>query len=122
MTDTLFAYGTLRGEFDNPYTRLLREKGQSLGRATVRGSLFFVGGHDRYPGYRTEPDGIVVGELWRLHDPEATLAALDDYEGPEYSRVAVSLADDPKNKVWIYLYIFDLPADRRIVTGDFLFR
>jgi gamma-glutamylcyclotransferase (GGCT)/AIG2-like uncharacterized protein YtfP len=118
MPDALFVYGSLRSEFDNPHVRLLREKAESLGRATVRGSIFLI---RKYPGYRTEPDGIVQGELWRLHDPEATLAALDEYEGDAYSRIAVTLLTPPAT-AWIYIYKGDVQPDRRIVSGDFLDR
>jgi gamma-glutamylcyclotransferase (GGCT)/AIG2-like uncharacterized protein YtfP len=110
VSDALFVYGSLRSEFDNSYARRLRENADLVGRTTVPGSIFRVG---KYPGYRREPEGIVHGELWRLHDPEATLAALDDYEGPEYSRIVV---DD----AWIYLYTGAVDADARIQSGDFL--
>ena len=110
MTDVLFVYGSLRSEFDNPHARLVREKAECLGRATLRGSIFLVG---RYPGFRREPDGVVHGELWRLRDPESTLAELDDYEGSKYSRVEIDNA-------WIYLYLGDVQPGQRILSGDFL--
>ena len=112
MTDALFVYGSLRNEFDNPYAQFLRANAESLGRAMVRGAVFLVG---QYPGYRPEPDGIVHGELWRLRTAEATLAALDDYEGSGYSRVLTGNA-------WIYLYTGDVRPDQRILSGDFLAR
>jgi gamma-glutamylcyclotransferase (GGCT)/AIG2-like uncharacterized protein YtfP len=102
-------YGSLRSEFDNPYARRLRGHAEFVGRTTVPGSIFRIG---KYPGYRREPEGIVHGELWRLLDPEATLAALDEYEGPEYSRVVV-------NGAWIYLFS-GAAAGERISSGDFL--
>ena len=118
MPDALFVYGSLRSECDNPYARLLRETAESLGRATVRGSIFRIG---EYPGYRTEPDGVVHGELW-LPDSVATLAAMDEYEGPEYSRVVVSLSSSESlhSSAWIYLYTGSVRVDRRIPSGDFL--
>jgi gamma-glutamylcyclotransferase (GGCT)/AIG2-like uncharacterized protein YtfP len=116
VPDALFVYGSLRGEFDNPLTHLLREKAESLGRATVRGSIFRIGA---YPGYRREPDGIVIGELWRLHDPEPTLAELDDYEGAAYSRVIADL-ETPRGNAWIYRYDGGVQPDSRIESGDFL--
>ena len=116
MPDALFVYGSLRSEFDNPHVRLLQEKAESMGRATVRGSIFLIG---RYPGYRAEPDGVVQGEVWRLREPEATLAALDDYEGEAYSRIAVML-ETPRIDAWIYLYNGAAQPDRRIASGDFL--
>ena len=99
MTHALFVYGSLRSEFDNPHARLLRENADLLGRATVRGSLVRNG---EYPGYRPEPDGIVQGELWKLREPESTLAALDEYEGDAYRRISVDTSLGP---AWIYLFI-----------------
>lgn len=98
MTDALFVYGSLRSEFDNPHARLLREKADLLGPATVRGSVVRNG---EFPGYRLEPDGIIQGELWKLREPESTLAALDEYEGAAYSRINVTTSLGP---AWIYLF------------------
>jgi gamma-glutamylcyclotransferase (GGCT)/AIG2-like uncharacterized protein YtfP len=121
VPDTLFVYGSLRSECDNPYARLLRERAESLGKATVRGSIFRIG---EYPGYRTEPDGVVNGELWDLRDAVAILAAMDDYEGPEYSRVVISLFSSASSRTsaWIYLYTGSVRMDQRIPSGDFLAR
>lgn len=99
MTDVLFVYGSLRSEFDNPHARRLREEAEFVGPGTVPGSIFRVG---KYPGYRRELEGIVHGELWRLRDPETTLAALDDYEGSDYTRILV-------NGAWIYAYNGPIP-------------
>jgi gamma-glutamylcyclotransferase (GGCT)/AIG2-like uncharacterized protein YtfP len=134
--DTIFVYGTLRSEFGNEYARRLHGEADFLGPATVRGSIFLVAA---YPGYKREPDGVVCGELWRLRDPEKTLAALDDYEGPEYSRVLVSAVPigtsqreppaphsvpqpeppPPPQSAWIYRYEREVRADCRITSGDF---
>jgi len=116
VTDVLFAYGSLRSEFDNPYARKLRDEAESLGPATVRGSIFRIGD---YPGYRREPDGVVRGELWRLRDAGRTLEALDDYEGAAYSRILVN-TETPAASAWIYLYAGEVRADRRIASGDFV--
>lgn len=104
MPDALFVYGSLRSEFDNLYARRLREGAEFVGQTTVPGSIFQVG---RYLGYRREPAGIVHGELWRLRDPETTLAALDDYEGSDYTRIVV-------NGAWIYAYNGPVDPDTRI--------
>jgi gamma-glutamylcyclotransferase (GGCT)/AIG2-like uncharacterized protein YtfP len=116
MSDALFVYGSLRSEFDNPHARGLREKADLLGRATVRGSIFLVG---QYPGFKSEPDGVVHGEVYKLRDPESTLAALDAYEGPEYPRTVISTSI-PDVSAWIYIYPGSVRADQRILSGDFL--
>jgi gamma-glutamylcyclotransferase (GGCT)/AIG2-like uncharacterized protein YtfP len=112
VTDLLFVYGSLRSEFDNPHVWMLREQAESMGHATVPGSIFLVG---QYPGYRREPAGIVHGELWRLRDPAKTLAALDEYEGGTYLR---ELIDD----AWIYVHRGEVLPHQRIASGDFLVR
>ena len=102
MTDVLFVYGTLRRGWDNPYARRLGSEADWLGPATVRGSLVRNG---PYLGYRPEPDGIVEGELWRLHSPEGAFLFLDDYEGPDYTRAVVqSISESGPCDAWIYLY------------------
>jgi gamma-glutamylcyclotransferase (GGCT)/AIG2-like uncharacterized protein YtfP len=118
VIDNLFVYGSLRSECDNPNARLLREQADSLGRATVQGSIFRV---ETYSAFQHQPDGIVQGELWRLHDPDKTLAALDDYEGPEFSRRATTAttSDGTSASTWIYVYGGHVRPDWRIHTGDF---
>lgn len=109
MLNLLFVYGTLRSEFNNRYARLLRKDATLIGRATVPGSIYRV---RHYPAFRPDPAGEVQGELYRLNQPEETLKALDDYEGPEYERVLV-------NNAWIYQYKGPLPESSRILSGDF---
>ncbi len=116
MSDAVFVYGSLRSEFDNRYAVELRSAADLVGRATVRGSIFRVG---RYPGYRAEPAGMVCGEVWRLRDPERTLAVLDEYEGSRYRRV-LTPTSLPGVDAWIYAYAAEVEAGQRIESGDFL--
>ena len=109
MLDLLFVYGTLRSEFDNRYARLLRKDATLVSKLSVRGSIYRV---RHFPAFRPAPDGEVRGELYRLHQPEATLKALDDYEGEQFERVIV-------NDAWIYQYRVQPPLDSRIESGDF---
>jgi gamma-glutamylcyclotransferase (GGCT)/AIG2-like uncharacterized protein YtfP len=109
-------YGSLRSEFENRHAAGLRSAADLVGRATVIGSIFRVG---RYPGYRAEPAGPVCGEVWRLRDPERTLAMLDEYEGSRYLRV-LTPTSIPGVDAWIYAYAGEVDAGRRIESGDFL--
>lgn len=109
MLNTLFVYGTLRSEFDNPWARLLRSQAQRLGPATVPGSIYRV---SHYPAYRSAPAGEVHGELYCLHDPATTLQALDEYEGEDFERVVV-------NSAWLYRFKIAPPESSRIASGDF---
>lgn len=49
--------------------------------------------------------GDVPGTLIPLSDPEALLPVLDDYEGPDYRRVRLTLTDG--TLAWAYLWIGD---------------
>jgi gamma-glutamylcyclotransferase (GGCT)/AIG2-like uncharacterized protein YtfP len=109
MLDRLFVYGTLRGSFDNRYSRLLRAGADFVDYTTVQGSIYRV---DHFPAYRPTPAGKVRGELYRLRDPEETLRVLDEYEGPAFERVTV-------NGAWIYQYREQPPQDSQIASGDF---
>jgi gamma-glutamylcyclotransferase (GGCT)/AIG2-like uncharacterized protein YtfP len=116
VSDALFVYGSLRSEFDNRFAVELRAAADLVGRATVAGSIFRVG---RYPGYREAPAGAVQGEVWRLRDPERTLAMLDEYEGERYRRVLMATSI-PGVEAWIYAFTNEVDAAQRIESGDFL--
>jgi gamma-glutamylcyclotransferase (GGCT)/AIG2-like uncharacterized protein YtfP len=115
VPDLLFVYGSLRSEFDNVHAVRLRTESRFAGPATVAGSIFLIG---PYPGFRAEPGGVVQGEIYSLAKPAATLAHLDEYEGSEYTRVAVRLTSHD-SEAWIYEYAVPLPLTVRIASGDF---
>ena len=96
MLNLLFVYGTLRRAFDNEYARLLRASADFEREAAVPGRLEAVG---PYTAYVSDGDGQVPGELYKLREPERTLAALDDYEGQGYERAVVEVEGSP---AWIY--------------------
>jgi gamma-glutamylcyclotransferase (GGCT)/AIG2-like uncharacterized protein YtfP len=112
--DLLFVYGSLRSEFDNHYAKLLRSRAELAGKAVAPGSIFRIAA---FPGYRPEPRGEVHGELYRLNDPAEMFRILDEYEGPEYERVAIELG--LIEGAWIYQYRTQPPAKARIASGDF---
>ena len=109
----LFVYGTLRRGSNNKFARLLSEKAQFIGTARVPGRLYDFG---RYPGARPG-DGLITGEVFQLTDPATMLAALDEYEGPEYQRALVWTTD--AIECWIYWYVGDDPG-RPIPSGDWM--
>lgn len=88
---------------------MLRSQAQFLRRAAVPGSIYRIG---EYPGFRSEPAGEVHGELYQLNQPAATLAELDEYEGPDFERVLCQGA-------WIYRYQHTPPESSRLASGDF---
>jgi gamma-glutamylcyclotransferase (GGCT)/AIG2-like uncharacterized protein YtfP len=121
--DHLFVYGTLRSPFPNPYARLLAERGTLVGRARIHGKLYDLG---PYPGMLLSdaPEDWVIGELYRLHDPAQTLAILDDYEGPPYTRVTAPVRTELAEAIdaWVYIYNFPVTERQRVLSGDYLDR
>jgi gamma-glutamylcyclotransferase (GGCT)/AIG2-like uncharacterized protein YtfP len=75
-----------------------------------------------YPGMtlRAEAGDWVVGDLFEVRDPQ-TLAALDEYEGPEeYRRVLTeaTLENGDRVRCWVYEYIGRVTEEHRIASGD----
>jgi gamma-glutamylcyclotransferase (GGCT)/AIG2-like uncharacterized protein YtfP len=114
VTDLLFVYGTLLSSVDHPMGARLRREADRVGEATVPGRLYRV---SWYPGVVATADGSTVhGELYRLHDPNATWPWLDDFEGvtrgdtsvtsPDaYVRTTVTATTPTGPEVaWVYLY------------------
>jgi len=93
---------------------MLAGQAQFIGSARVRGRLYDFGS---YPGARPE-DGSIVGELFQITANGNVLAALDEYEGPEFERAVVAA-----NSIdcWIYWYVGP-DAGRLIESGDWLQR
>lgn len=112
VVNLLFVYGTLRSQFTNQYAMLLRANAELIGAASIRGAIYRVG---HYPAWKPAPEGQVWGELYRLRDPQKTLAVLDGYEGDDFERVLVE-APEP---AWVYQYLADTPESGRIHSGDF---
>ena len=123
----LFVYGTLRRGAGHPSHSLLTGGTELVGRGHMNGLLYEV---DGYPGaVSSYVEGeYVVGEIYRLLEPEAVLAALDDYEeaGESYAepreyrrdRVMVKLEDGKEMVAWCYLYNRPTAGLRLIPGGD----
>jgi gamma-glutamylcyclotransferase (GGCT)/AIG2-like uncharacterized protein YtfP len=126
--DYLFVYGTLRSAARHPAHRLLAQGAERVGTGRLQGRLFEVAG---YPGAvpSADPAEEVIGEIYRLTDPAAVLAGLDDYEEAaerfpaprEYrrERAAVRLEDGRKIKAWVYLYNRSTERLKPIPGGDY---
>lgn len=130
MTQTsrhLFVYGTLRKGFDHPMACFLAERADHLGGARAPGLLYDLG---RYPGMLdpAEPGDWVYGDLFALHDPAATLDALDRYEGCPlpgepalFERGLVAVTRDTGEAVtaWVYRYAGPVSEGQRLASGDY---
>jgi len=118
----LFVYGTLRRGFENEFAKLLTERGQCIGEARVPGRLYDFG---QYPGAvaSDQPGESVLGEIFYLKNPGAVLAALDEYEGPDFERSPASATHHQGHAMncWIYWYVGSA-AGRLIASGDWLTR
>jgi gamma-glutamylcyclotransferase (GGCT)/AIG2-like uncharacterized protein YtfP len=53
-----------------------------------------------------KPGEWICGEVFCLNDPGELLPILDEYEGPEYKRTAVTIQLDSGKRMrsWVYLY------------------
>jgi gamma-glutamylcyclotransferase (GGCT)/AIG2-like uncharacterized protein YtfP len=107
----------------------LTARGRIVGTASAPGRLYDLGS---YPGmvHAAAEGERVRGELYELHEPEATLADLDRYEGcgpedpppPLYERApaVITLDRGEQRSAWVYLYRGPLTGARLIPSGDYL--
>ncbi len=125
----LFVYGTLRRSAAHPMHRLLLPAA-FVGPGRFQGKLYDLG---RYPAAvaSADPADTVHGEVYLLHAPAATLAALDRYEGcspdepapHEYVRAAAAIRLDTDSRlVAAQIYLYNRPTAHltRIEPGDYL--
>lgn len=115
MTDRLFVYGTLQPGASAWH--LLEPLATGTPRpAELSGALYDTG--RGYPALRLCDGSRVSGWLVELGQPaDGALSIMDSYEGVEYERVLVTLADEVE--CWTYVWIagFDglQPAAGRII-------
>ena len=115
----LFVYGTLRPGAAPPEIAHVARTLKFVSDATVRGRLYELGD---YPGLILDdsPDApLIPGDIVVVPD-DATLAALDAYEGfhsanPDTSlfrrtQVTASLPDGQQLTCWIYVYNGGVPS------------
>jgi gamma-glutamylcyclotransferase (GGCT)/AIG2-like uncharacterized protein YtfP len=121
MTSHLFVYGTLMSGGENHH--LLVRKAELIGPGRMRGRFFLV---DYYPGLveSDDPGDIVVGEVWRLLEPEI-LHELDELEGctevpPLFIRASRTVTTDGDGMLsaWVYVYARSTAGLPPIPSGD----
>ena len=150
ICDLLFVYGTLRRGFSH-HRILKRLRARPVGQGSVQAELYDLGA---FPGARPaapdfsvgspvdavapgpraqgRPVPRVVGELYRLQNPERDLQVLDDYEGfrpsdPGRSFFRRELAEvlpcgRPAKPAWVYWLNRRVAPGRLIVEGDYALR
>jgi gamma-glutamylcyclotransferase (GGCT)/AIG2-like uncharacterized protein YtfP len=111
--DYIFVYGTLRRDANSEMHHVLVQYAEFVSDATYRGKLYQI---DYYPGAvpSDNPDDVVQGEVYLLHQADIVLSLLDRYEecGPdfpepnEYNRrkQSVLLKDGRTITAWVYIY------------------
>ena len=127
MTDLVFFYGTLMSGFKRSGRSRIEDKLKQQGRGSIRAALFDLG---LYPAAVAAADSLVWGEVHRMTDGEAVLAALDEVEGyraaqPDtslYTRVEMPVTFENGHiaDAWVYLYNAPLGSAPRIESGDYL--
>lgn len=127
----LFVYGSLRSGFQHPAYSYISRYFTLVGKGRVNGQLYDM---SDYPAaIATEGDQQIVGELYRIKDPEEfawAMAQLDDYEGlfPEpgepalYKRetATIFLEDGTQEQAWIYWFNGSVEGRAPIPCGDLL--
>jgi len=127
MTNLVFFYGTLMSGFKRAGRARIDPKLTPVGRGSIQATLFDLG---IYPAAIPAADQRVFGEVQRMSDVDAVLAALDEIEGyrpgqPDaslYTRVEtpVTLDDGRVEPAWAYFYNAPLGRAQRIESGDYL--
>lgn len=127
MADLVFFYGTLMAGFDRRRRAEIDEQLRFLGRGSIRAALFDLG---IYPAAVPDPDGVVLGEVYQMLEPQAVLAALDEIEGhrpddPDHSLYVrtlteVAIPGAALAPAWVYFYNAPLGHAARIASGDYL--
>lgn len=128
MAEFVFFYGTLMTPFNRPGRQRVESMLAFEGRGHMRAALFDLG---IYPAaIPSDDDSAVAGEVYRLLNPAAVLAALDEIEGyrpsePERSlylrvRTDVTFEDGRVEPAWAYFYNAPLGRAERIASGDYL--
>lgn len=128
MPEFVFFYGTLMTPFNRPGRQRVDPQMAFEGAGIIRAALFDLG---LYPAAVPADDGSIVrGEVYRMLDAAAVLAALDEIEGyrpsePErslYLRTPVDVTMDygRVEPTWVYFYNAPLGRAQRIESGDYL--
>lgn len=127
MTDRVFFYGTLMSGFRRAGRERIVTMLEPEGRGSIQAALFDLG---LYPAAIPASDSRVWGEVHRMTDVDAVLAALDEIEGyrpsePDaslYIRVETTATFDDHRvaDVWVYFYNAPLGRAQLIASGDYL--
>ncbi len=127
-TKYLFVYGTLRKGVDIPINKKIGKDLEWIGVGKLKGSLYDIGS---YPGAVNDSSASVIkGDVFKLLNPEKTLAILDKYERfypdnltkSDYIRKdeTIELESDEQVVAGIYWYNQSVKGKVWIEKGDYL--
>ena len=124
----LFVYGTLLADFTNEFASLLKTHSKFVGKGFFFGNLYDFGD---YPGAKMDPkgEGKVIGQVFKIRDPEKILPELDSYEGigeqfpapHEYKRelIPIEMEDNQVIDCWVYLYNWKATGRKKVRSGNY---
>lgn len=122
----LFVYGTLRPGFEGAMAQWLQSVARHIGLASTGGLLYQVAD---YPGFVPGNEGLVIGDLFLLDDPDAILPVIDEHEEcsahfpqpHEYRRelLMVQGSGGPV-EAWTYVYARETDGLALVEEGDYL--
>jgi len=127
--DTIFVYGTLRRDANSEMHQLLTKYAEFVSDATYQGKLYKV---DDYPGAvpSDNPNDVVQGEVYLLHQADAVLPFLDQYEefGPEFPepneyirlKQSIALKNGCPITAWVYVYNRSVENLELIKSANFI--
>lgn len=127
MTEYLFVYGTLRKNYRLALTKKLANDWTYLATGKIDALLYDLG---KYPGAVKSNRGEVIGDCYRLDNPEKVLGILDTYEGipdnqpgqGEFIRqkATVKLRTGTNVRAWVYWYNRDPGTKKPLRYKDYL--
>ena len=117
----LFVYGSLMQGSSVPEALRFHQEATFLERGSLPGRLYAL---DGYPGAiydSANREERIHGEIWRMHDPDATLAWLDGYEGcspadaepHEFVRRILPVAPEEDYHLACHVYLYNRFVDGR---------
>jgi gamma-glutamylcyclotransferase (GGCT)/AIG2-like uncharacterized protein YtfP len=77
----LFAYGTLRKEFEWPVNKKIARFIEWIGDGEISGKLYDMGDYPAAIPDKENERNVISGAIMKINQPAIVLKMLDDYEG-----------------------------------------
>jgi gamma-glutamylcyclotransferase (GGCT)/AIG2-like uncharacterized protein YtfP len=126
----LFAYGTLRKEFESPVNKKIARFIEWIGVGEISGKLYDMGHYPAAIPAEENERSVISGAVMKINLPAIVLKILDDFEGcipgneteSEYCRKneRVVLNDGTVLYAWVYWYLLEVSDSKRITEKDYL--